>query len=221
MFAKRRRWMIAAAGAATVVAAGGLAHTRAGRALFGEKCPWEGAPPSAERLEDFRAKNALKLKSTARATARPAFGFVLDQSTKADVTAWGSRVAATCREEIGGAALRCESTNRPIGAENEIPIRDAFFRFDPRGVLVGVDLMRDGTDGEKAAAMLTTLTDRVSRAAGPPATVQGTASPAHLAGYMNRAATEFRFADYAADVSATNLGDEGVVVREQYRSIPN
>ena len=223
MIAKRRRWMIAAAVAVPVIAAGGLAHTRAGRALFGEKCPWEGAPPSAERLEDFRAKNAVKLKGTARATARPAFGFVLDQSTKADVTAWGSRVAATCREEIGGAALRCESTARRFesGAENEVPIHDAFFRFDPRGVLVGVDLMRDGTDGEKAAAMLNTLTERVSRAAGPPATVQGTASPAHLAGYMNRAATEFRFADYAADVSATNLGDEGVVVREQYRSIPN
>lgn len=221
MIAKRSRWMIAAAAAVSIIAAGGLAHTRAGRALFGAKCPWEGAPPSAARLEDFRAKNAVKLKGTARATARPAFGFVLDQSTKADVTAWGSRVAATCREEIGGAALRCESSARPIAAENEIPIKDAFFRFDPRGVLVGVDLMRDGTDGEKAAAMLNTLTERVAREAGPPAAVQGMASPSHLAGYMNRAATEFRFADYAADVSATNLGEEGIVVREQYRSIPN
>ena len=53
------------------------------------------------------------------------------------------------------------------------------------------------------------------------ANVQGTADPAHLGGYLDRAATEFRFADYAADVSATNLGERGIVVREQYRSIPN
>jgi hypothetical protein len=221
MIAKRRRWMIAAAVAVPVLAASALAHTRAGRALFGEKCPWERAAPSAQGLEDFRAKNAATLKGTTRAMARPAFGFVLDQSTKADVTAWGARMAATCREEIGGAALRCESADKRVPAENEPPIRDAFFRFDPHGVLVGVDVMRDGTDGEKAAATLSALTERVARAAGPPAAVQGTASPAHLAGYMNRAATEFRFADYAADVSATNLGDEGIVVREQYRSIPN
>jgi len=223
MLAKRRRWMTVAAVAVPVLAAGALAHTRAGRALFGEKCPWEGAAPSAERLESFRAANAATLKGTRRATSRPAFGFVLDQSTKADVTAWGSRVAATCRDEIGGAAIRCESADKRTGteAESEPPIHDAFFRFDPHGVLVGVDVMRDGTNGEKAAAMLSALTEGVSRAAGPPAAVQGTASPAHLAGYMNRAATEFRFTDYAADVSATNLGDEGVVVREQYRSIPN
>ena len=137
------------------------------------------------------------------------------------MTAWGTRVGATCREEIAGAALRCETGDKPVATEGEIPVRDAFFRFDPRGVLVGVDLMRDGTDGEKAAAVLTTITAQIARAAGPPSTVQGTASSAHLAGYMNRAGSEFRFADYAADVSATNLGDRGVVVREQYRSIPN
>lgn len=221
MSATRKRWWLAAIVVVPVLGAGVLAHTRAGRALFGEKCPWEGAPPSAERLESFRVKSAAGLKGTTRAPARPAFGFVLDASTKADVTAWGTRVGATCREEIAGAALRCETGDKPVATEGEIPVRDAFFRFDPRGVLVGVDLMRDGTDGEKAAAVLTTITAQIARAAGPPSTVQGTASSAHLAGYMNRAGSEFRFADYAADVSATNLGDRGVVVREQYRSIPN
>jgi hypothetical protein len=221
MTVRRKRLWLAAAVLVPVLGAGVLAHTRAGRALFGEKCPWEGAPPSAERLESFRVKSAANLKGTARAPARPAFGFVLDSSTKADVTAWGARVGATCREEIAGAALRCESTGRAIGADSELPVKDAFFRFDPRGVLVGVDLMRDGTNGDKAAAVLTTITAQIAREAGPPSTVQGTASSAHLAGYLNRAGSEFRFADYAADVSATNMGEQGVVVREQYRSIPN
>jgi hypothetical protein len=129
-------------------------------------------------------------------------------------------MGTTCSEELKGAALRCEAAERK-GGDEDVPVRDAFFRFDPRGVLVGVDLMRDGTNGEKAAAVLATITAQISREAGPPSTVQGTASSAHLAGYLNRAGSEFRFANYAADVSATNLGEQGVVVREQYRSIPN
>lgn len=218
--------MIIAAVSVPTLAAVVLTHTSSGRALLGlGGCPWGGAPPSAEKLEDSRVKSAAPLKTTVRAAARPAFGFVLDKSTRAELTAWGASVGATCKEELRGAALRCEASaeneGRPIAAEGGIPIRDAFFRFDPRGVLVGVDLMRDGTDGVKAASALTAISERIARDAGPPTTVQGTASPAHLSGYLNRAATEFRFADYAADVSATNLGPQGVVVREQYRSIPN
>jgi hypothetical protein len=224
---KRKRWtMVMAVSVPLVVAAVGL-HTRAGRSLLGfgaSGCPWEKSAPSAERLEDFRVKNAAALKTNATARTRPAFGFDLDKSSRADVTAWGTRTGAKCTEELAGAAMRCESVDRSAleeGAESGVAIKDAFFRFDPRGVLVGVDLMRDGTDGEKAAAVLESVTKRIADAAGPPSTVHGTASPAHLAGYLNRAASEFRFADYAADVSATNLGEQGVVVREQYRSIPN
>ncbi len=201
-----------------------FAHTRSGAALLGlgsGGCPWEQAPPSADKLEDFRVKNLATLKATTRAAARPAYGFVLDRTTKAEVTAWGASVGAACGEELGGAAVRCEGKDRPMPAEGGGAVHDAFFRFDPKGVLVGVDLMRDGTDVDKAAAVLTSISDRITHEAGPATTVKGTASSAHLAGYLNRAATEFRFADYAADVSATNLGVQGVVVREQYRSIPN
>ncbi len=218
---RRRRWIVAAAVGMPLLALAVLGHTKAGRAMLGaDKCPWGQDAPSAERLEEFRVKNATALKSTTRAAARPAFGFVLDQTTRAEVMAWGTSTGSTCHEELKGAALRCEASEQPTAAE-AVPVKDAFFRFDPKGVLVGVDLMRDGTNGEKAAAVLTTITAQIAREAGPPSTVQGTASPAHLAGYLNRAGTEFRFANYAADVSATNLGEQGVVVREQYRSIPN
>jgi len=218
--------MVIAAVSVPALAAAVLTHTSAGRALLGTGgCPWGGAPPSAEKLEDFRVKNAAPLKANTRAAARPAFGFELDKSTRAELVAWGKSVGAACTEELGGAALRCESSDpnggRPIAAEGGLAIHDAFFRFDPRGILVGIDLMRDGTDGEKAASVLIAISARIARDAGPPSTVQGSASPQHLSGYLNRAATEFRFADYAADVSATNLGAQGVVVREQYRSIPN
>lgn len=222
----RKRWLtIAAAVTVPLVAAAIGLHTPAGRALLGgaDGCPWGKGAPSAVQLEELRVKSttALKPNGSTRATTRPAFGFALDQSTRADVTAWATRASATCVDEIGGAALRCELAKKNISEENGVSVRDAFFRFDPRGVIVGIDLMRDGTDGAKAAAVLTTISNRIAGAAGPPSTVQGMADSAHLGGYLDRAATEFRFADYAADVSATNLGEEGVVIREQYRSIPN
>jgi hypothetical protein len=221
----RKSWLkIAAVSVPLLAVAVGL-HTPAGRALIGgaDGCPLGKGAPSAAKLEELRVKSAATLKpnGTTRASARPAFGFVLDTSTRADVTAWATRASATCTEEIGGAALRCELADKNITEENGVSVRDAFFRFDPRGVVVGIDLMRDGTDGNKAAAVLTSISDRITREAGPPSTVRGTADSAHLGGYLDRAATEFRFADYAADVSATNLGDRGVVIREQYRSIPN
>jgi len=221
----RKRWLaIAAIGAPLIAAAVGL-HTPAGRALLGggSGCPWGEAPPSAAKLEELRVKSAetLKVAGAARATSRPAFGFVLDRSTRADVTTWAAKAGATCSDELGGGALRCELGELNTTEESGVSVRDAFFRFDPRGVIVGIDLMRDGTDGAKAAAVLTSISGRIAREAGPPSAVQGTADPAHLGGYLDRAATEFRFADYAADVSATNLGERGIVVREQYRSIPN
>ena len=223
----RSRWKIALAVSIPMLGAGVFLHTSAGRALLGASggCPWGGKPPSAERIEDFRVKNAAQLKANARAAARPAFGFTLDKSTRADVTAWGESVGARCTEELGGAALRCEAGERGIRSAgpraDEPAVRDAFFRFDPKGVLVGVDLMRDGTDSAKAASVMTSISAEIARDAGPPSNVRGAASPSQLTGYLDRAATEFRFADYAADVSATNMGAQGVIVREQYRSIPN
>ncbi|CAN5875216.1 hypothetical protein BH11MYX4_BH11MYX4_27770 [soil metagenome] len=220
----RKRWLTLAAVSVPLLAAAVGLHTPAGRALLGAGgCPWGKGAPSAEKVEELRVKSAATLKPSGatRATARPAFGFVLDQSTRAEVTAWAVRASATCSEEIGGAALRCELAEKNVTEESGVAVRDAFFRFDPRGVVVGIDLMRDGTDGGRAAVVLATISERIAREAGPPTTTRGTADSTHLAGYLDRAATEFRFADYAADVSATNLGERGVVIREQYRSIPN
>jgi hypothetical protein len=42
----------------------------------------------------------------------------------------------------------------------------------------------------------------------------------YLAEPFRRAAIEFRYEDYVARVSATNLGSRGVRVREQYQWLP-
>ncbi len=212
----KRRLRAAAIAASMLLGVGVLAHLPAARAVFGG-CPW-GKEISPGRAEELRLKSVATLRASNAAAARPAFGFRLDETTKAEVLAWGSGNGYTCNEEQRGIALRCEQAL-------EGGVRDAFFRFDPRNVLVDVDVMHPGATPARAAEQARAIAAAVARSAGPPTAVRGDASEAHLAsGRLSQAATEFRFADYAADIVATNFGDDEtghpkVVVREQYRSL--
>lgn len=179
-------------------------------------CPWDKAPTQQAR-EEHRKQMAATMRTDRRATARPAFGFELDRTTKEAVLAWGKSENRTCGEEMSGAAIRCEAPEAAKGV-----VKDAFFRFDPQGRLVGIDLMHEGTDPEAAVAIVTKLEGDVTKAAGEPSAKRGALSGEHLgAGYLSQTAFEYRFTDYAADISATNLGGQGIVVREQYRSLAN
>lgn len=217
---KRRRSRLAAilavAGAACAVMV--MLHVPSLRTRVlgaaGGGCPWDKAPSQKDR-EEHRKHMAATMRTDRRATARPAFGFELDRTTKDAVLAWGKSENRTCTDEMAGAAIRCEAADAAKGV-----VKDAFFRFDPQGRLVGIDLMREGTDPENAVALVTKLETDVTKAAGEPSSKRGELSGAHLgAGYLSQTAFEYRFTDYAADITATNLGGQGVVVREQYRSL--
>lgn len=217
---KRRSRLVKIGVAATMAfAAMALLHVPGVRArVLGASagCPW-GKPPSPKELEESRKQVAATMRTDRRATARPAFGFELDRTTRDAVLAWGKSEGRTCADERGGAALRCESTDAAKGI-----VKDAYFRFDPQGRLVGVDLVHEGTDADGAAALVSKLETDVTKAAGTPTAARGAASAAHLGeGYLSQATFEYRFSDYAADITATNLGGQGIVVREQYRSLAN
>ena len=152
-----------------------------------------------------------------RAKSRPALSFVLTRSTKADVAAWASARGVTCTEELAKTALRCREI--PVDGGT---IRDLYVRFEPSGALVGVDAIRDATSGDAAIALVDAIAKTIARDAGEPSATRGETSGAALERdtYASRA-IEFRFRDYSADVSATNMGEGGLVVREQYRAIPD
>jgi hypothetical protein len=175
-------------------------------------CPVAGHEATPEQIEAFRQKTTPALKGSTRAAARPANGFTLDRSTRDEVIAWGEEMHATCKEELSGAIVRCE---------HAADIDDALFRFDPKGILVGVDLMHAATDGNTAVRELDELSAKIEKAAGPPSSLRGTRSGEWMSAPNRQITAEFRFTDYAADLTATNFGERGVVVHEQYRSIPN
>jgi hypothetical protein len=211
---KARKVKIAVAVATASVAALGLAHVPAVRGVvLGQACPF-GHTASAAEIENRRVKTAASLRGTKGAPARPAFGFTLGESTRDDVTTWGSHVGATCNREQNDTAIRCEDAKVEGGG-----VSDAFFRFDPKGRLVGVDIMREGMTPSSAAELYRGLAAKTTGEVGAPTTHQGEATEALLGSNLARASAEYRFSNYAADLSVTNLGSQGVVVREQYRSL--
>ena len=203
-----------------------FAHTRAARPLLGwlglgSGCPMSlaGQPPAT--LEQRREETMRTIAGTDPARARPALGFLLGSSTRDDVSAWAAAHAVPCEDALLDTALHCREVTA-AGATAEaaqgLPIADAFFRFDPGGKLVAVDVMHQGTNGVVAAAFVDVASQRLSREVGAPSRVA--LEPAAALGALYAQSTvEYRFRDYAADVSATNFGEVGVVVREQYRAI--
>jgi hypothetical protein len=193
------------ASVAVVTAAMGFLHTPWGRpalmwiAQTAGGCPVGMGKATPAQIEAHRQETMKAMRGKERAPARPALGFTLMQSTRADIT------SPACKEEMKGTALRCTE-----GTSNVL------YRFDDKGTLVAVDVMHEGGSPEDAMRRLAEVEKRLAGTLGSPQTK----SDAPLAEPYARASVEYRFHDYAADVSATNFGD-AVVVREQYRAIPD
>jgi hypothetical protein len=214
-----RLWWLAALGlpASLLVL---LALTHAPGARPSSRCPLSISAvrsASPERLETLRAAAMAPLRRPRPSPARPALGFVLQQTARADVASWASGKGARCEEELGG-ALRCQGFD--LG-EGEARVRDLYASFDAEGRLVAFDVLREGLADEAAAQGFAALLDRLARVLGPPSASWGEPSASYLgAAPLRQAAARFRFVDYAADISVTNHGEKGGILREQYRSIP-
>ena len=203
-----------------------FAHTPMGRPLLSKMggsrigCPVSIANASPERLEAQRvaSKSSLRGDSHVAARARPALGWTLGATKKSDVTTWASASGIACTDELAKTALRCKNVHD--ASAGVVPIRDLFVRFDARGVLVGVDAMHEGTNGGLASKAFAEMRAHIASVAGEASAMRGDATPASLesATYAS-ASAEYRFENYAADVSATNFGEDGIVVREQYRAL--
>jgi hypothetical protein len=206
----------------------GLLHTRLGRPLLarlsgsaGGGCPVGLANATPEKLEEGRVAG---LKSVQRgstdAPARPALKFTVGATARADVSAWADAAGITCKDALAGTALRCLDVDPNTAGDLDTPrIADLFFRFDPKGTLVALDAMHADAPADDAVHALASAEARLARDLGPATSTDGERTAAYLDGAMAQASIAYRFRDYAIDVSATNFGNGGVVVREQYRAL--
>jgi len=206
----------------------GFAHTRAGRpllALMGRamrpgSCPlgYDRRVTPAQR-EEAAAGWAASHRGTWPAAARPALGFALGQTRRADVLSTLAARGVTCAP--GAAAdLVCHqvpSTALPGAASG--PARELWLTFGAREQLLSlVALARDSAPGAISDAF-GRVTAQLTDAAGPPTRLAGQEGPTYLAAApLRQSSAEFRYSNYYALARATNMGN-GYLLTEEYRAL--
>jgi hypothetical protein len=196
----------------------GFAHTKAGRPLLGllrgaPGCPVQEARPA--EVEAYRTARLRERVGTTAAQGHPALAFELGVSKKADVQRWMMANGASCKPDRKDSVLRCDGVPLEKGAK----VSDAYLQFDAEDRLVALDVFRTVSPVE-AATLLTARTAALENSVGPATRRLGTVSSAVLSKPLQRAAVEFRYSRYTAELSAMNYGKSGVQIREQYQWLP-
>ena len=186
-------------------------------------CPiTHGTPDQIDRAQAAGAAT-LQAESLTAAPARPALGFVLDRSTRADLVAWAKTHGVTCADLNGNANLqRCLDVPASAIGENPAtgPLEEMTFTFRSTGEMTNIETLRRGLAPARAAAIAGELEANLERVLGAPTKSGGAATEAHLSrGGFVTYVVEHGFHDYHATVSATNIPGTGVMVREQYFSV--
>ena len=215
----------------------GFAHTKAGRPLLpmlawmgvklghgAARCPlgYDRAATPAQR-EASKAEFAGSHRGDMLAAGRPALGFTLDRTTRADVVSWASAHGVTCAPGAGHGPADLSCPDVPDAA-----LPDAFrgvgaatlwFTFGTADRLIAVISVGHAASADPVAAAYASATRALDRDAGEPSRRAGDASPAQLAsGVLYQASSEYRFRDYYAVARATNVGS-GYALTEEYRSL--
>ena len=211
----------------------GFAHTKAGRPLLammgrhgGAKvgCPlgYDVAATPQEK-EAARQRFASAHHGDARASGRPALGFTLDVTTRADVMVWAASNGVTCKKPRSGADLDCAGVPDALlpEASRGVGVRNLWLDFGAKDTLISVIAVRRDASADVISATFGAVTDDLAKEAGPASSVDGEATALRLSsGLLQQASAEYRFRNYYALTRATNMGD-GFVLTEEYRSLPD
>lgn len=201
------------------VAGIGALHSAAGRRLMvslGIPCPVQDV--SAAQVAQLREAGTRSLRGVQRAPTKVALGMELGQSTRADLLAWSARSGAACVELVRGYSyLRCRGVPASaLGAQGPA-LSEVWFSFAPDNRLIGVDLYRRGMDNASQVQAWNDARDRMAHDLGQPLRAVGDPSPAVLrASALQTARLEYRYSDLLATLTAANLPQAGLAVREQY-----
>lgn len=217
-------------GAAAVLLTGlvGVLHMPFASALLrkispASLCPvTHGTSAQIDRAHGIGAA-AIRASAATRAPLRPALGFTLEKTTRAEIDAWAKKHDLSCGNINGNPTLRrCSDVPaKAVGEpESDGPLEEVAFELRGTGELVSVETLRRGIDPARAADVVGGLERSAASSLGPPSKSGGEPTTAHLAhGFMASYEAEHTFQDYRATISATNMGRSGVMVREQYLSV--
>ncbi|MDE2147778.1 MAG: hypothetical protein KGJ24_13910 [Burkholderiales bacterium] len=196
-------------------------HTPPGLKLLarlGVACPVLGA--TSAQVTELREMGLARLRGATMAPARPALGPALDRTTEAQARAWAQARGIGCEAvSQGWQHLRCRGFDAARVGVAGPPVSEMWLSFGPQGTLVAVDLYRRGLAPADEALAWRDATGRLQAVLGRPARAWGDAAPQALqAQTLAAAGVQYRYADYIASVTASEIPRSGLAVREQYLS---
>ena len=200
----------------------GFMHTPAGRPMLRwlagtAGCPVGGHLEPAER--DAAILQARQVfKGDVPAASRQALGFTLGETTRETVRAWATEKGISCVDEEF-ARLHC--TDVPAAALGvEMPVADLVVSFDAQDRLQGIDVHTGTLAADDAARLVEERGQAIAKQAGPPTSTAGEATGDWLAsGPMAQVSESFHYSDRRAELTATNLGDGRIVLREFHQTL--
>jgi len=210
----------------------GFAHTKAGRPLLGwlrgaPGCPLSLDSGDPKAVEAFRVKQLELHTGTLSTRSNRALAFELGRTRRAQVYQWAAENTGRCRSLRDNSVLQCNgpligNSRNPPESNISPAIDDIHLQFDERGVLVAVDLYRVEASAEASLALVKLRSRELDQAVGPRTETSGEETSRYLAaGLLHRISVGYRYRQYVAEISATNFGERGIRVREQYQWLPD
>jgi hypothetical protein len=199
----------------------GLLHTKWGRPILvkmGVGCPTNRATPA--EVEAMRQRGLAVVRGAAAAPARPALGFALDVTTRAEALAWTRDRGLSCAlVKRGSDAIFCRDVPPDVIAESfgGRPIDELDFLFDPDGKLIQIETMRRHLSSAEAETLSRGILEKLTPVLGEPTEVIGERTASYFDGAMRPASVRYRFRDYVVIVNAMRF-EGGVALRERYES---
>lgn len=200
----------------------GWLHTATGRVVyarvFGARCPVGRA--SAQDVERGRLQAVRTIRGSTVAAERPALGFELDRTTRAQIDAWVSSHGVSCRERREGTLLLCTNVSASAVGREGFTFDEVTFAFSPGALrLVNLTAVRYRVAADEAVRHVSALEGYMRNHVGEASRRAGDLTAAHLSsGPYATSAMYYAFSNYIADVTATQIPTEGVLIREHFMS---
>jgi hypothetical protein len=193
----------------------GALHVRGARPLLMKLAGIVGCPmgkATATQVDTVRRNAVTGDIGASNAPSQPAFGFALGLTKLADVKAWQRRHNLSCEEAREGSFVKClDVPAADLGNDASFgSLTEVAFGFSPQGALNAVSTLRSGLEPEAAMHLGQAVAMNNRLLLGPASKSAGSFSAA-----SGTATASWRFADYSADVTVTQVPGSGSVLREQ------
>jgi hypothetical protein len=193
---------------------------------LGMPCPLDQRPLTAQQVEASRRDGVLAQRGVRAAPVIPTYaGLELGTTHEAQAVDWARKIGVGCEVRIRGMRfLKCSEIppKKLPGEEGQSSIRALTLAFDPQDRLVAIDVFRNRLSEMEARAVMLAHARELHARLGQPTEAAGSLAPGALAGRLFKTAfVHYRFKNYLAYLTATNIPwSGGIAVHEQYSTIP-